>query len=175
MTTGTAERKRPVLGLITGLTLLAIGVVASLFFGVTWALAGNSDSVARAEVRDAALHDGTSAIISFNSLDYRDVDGGLKRWEDNSTGPLRDEIRQGRQNYATQITQAKSSTTARVLDAGIVELDENVGKARMIAVVQVTVTIEGQQPTNKQDRYQAELTREGETWKLSALGTVPVG
>ncbi|MEV0701465.1 hypothetical protein AB0I53_26635 [Saccharopolyspora sp. NPDC050389] len=175
MTIGTAGRKRPIAALVTGLTLLACGVVASLFFGVSWALAGNDSSVTRAEVRDAALRDGQSAIISFNSLDYRDVDGGLKRWEDNSAGPLRDEIRQGRQNYATQITQAKSSTTARVLDAGIVELDENAGKARMIAVVQVTVTIEGQQPTNKQDRYQAELTREGETWKLSGLGTVPVG
>lgn len=161
--------------LVVALVAVAISLVACLALGVTWALAANDSSVSRAEVRDAALRDGQSAIINFNTLDYRDVDRGLQRWEDNSTGPLRDEVRQGRQNYATQIAQAKSSTTARILDAGIVELDERAGKARMIAVVQVTVTIDGQQPANKQDRYQAELTREGETWKLSGLGTVPVG
>ncbi|PKW12929.1 hypothetical protein [Saccharopolyspora spinosa] len=161
--------------LVVGLVALAISLVACVGLGVTWALAVNNSSVSRAEMRDAALRDGQSAIINFNTLDYRDVDRGLQRWEDDSTGPLRDEVRQGRQNYATQIGQAKSSTTARILDAGIVELDERAGKARMIAVVQVTVSIDGQQPANKQDRYQAELTHEGETWKLSGLGTVPVG
>jgi Mce-associated membrane protein len=35
--------------------------------------------------------------------------------------------------------------------------------------------VEGQPPANKQDRYQAELTREGDVWKISGLGTVPVG
>jgi Mce-associated membrane protein len=171
MLTEAAARRRPVVSLV----LFATSLVAVLFFGVSWALAANDSSLAYAEVRDAALLDGQSAIINFNTLDYRDVDRGLQRWEDNSTGPLRDEVRQGRQNYATQIVQAKSSTTARILDAGIVELDERAGKARMIAVVQVTVTIDGRQPANKQDRYQAELTRVGDTWKLSGLGTVPVG
>ncbi|WP_190820690.1 nuclear transport factor 2 family protein [Saccharopolyspora pogona] len=161
--------------LVVALVALAISLVACVGLGLTWAMAANNSSVSRAEVRDAALRDGQSAIINFNTLDYRDVDRGLQRWEDNSTGPLRDEVRQGRQNYASQIGQAKSSTTARILDAGIVELDERAGKARMIAVVQVTVTIDGQQPANKQDRYQAELAREGEMWKLSGLGTVPVG
>ncbi|MCI2417098.1 nuclear transport factor 2 family protein [Saccharopolyspora sp. K220] len=168
----TARRRRlPVVALV----LLAVSLVACLFFGVAWALAANDSLLDRANARDAALRDGQAAVINFNTLDYRDVNRGLQRWEDNSTGPLRDEVRQGRQNYATQIAQAKSTTTARILDAGIVELDEHAGKARMIAVVQVTVTIDGQQPANKQDRYQAELTREGDKWKLSALGTVPVG
>ncbi|MBB5154727.1 hypothetical protein [Saccharopolyspora phatthalungensis] len=170
MPTENAGRRRPVVAL----ALFSVSLVACLFFGVSWALAANDSSVGRAEARDAALRDGVSAVINFNTLDYRDVDRGLQRWEDNSTGPLRDEVRQGRKNYATQIAQAKSSTDARILDAGIVELDERAGKAQMIAVVQVTVTIEGQQPANKQDRYQADLTREGETWKLSGLGTVPV-
>ncbi|MGP4015285.1 hypothetical protein [Saccharopolyspora sp. 5N708] len=167
-----AKRRRPP---IVALVLCAVSLVASLFFGISWALVAGDSLIDRGEARDAALRDGQSAIINFNTLDYRDVDRGLQRWEDNSTGPLRDEVRQGRQNYATQIGQAKSTTTARILDAGIVELDEHAGKAEMIAVVQVTVTIDGQQPANKQDRYQAELTREGDKWKLSGLGTVPVG
>jgi Mce-associated membrane protein len=171
MTTQPASRRPPVVALV----LLPVSLLACLLTGTFWALAANGSSVAYAEVRDAALQDGQSAIINFNTLDYQDVDRGLQRWEDNSTGALRDEVRQGRLDYATRIVQAKSTTTARILDAGIVELDDRAGKARMIAVVQVTVTINGQQPTNKQDRYQAELTREGEKWKLSGLGIVPVG
>lgn len=164
-------RRRPVAALV----LFAVSVVACLVTGVSWAMAANDSSIAYAEVRDEALRDGQSAIINFNTLDHRDVESGLQRWEDNSTGPLRDEIRQGRKDYATQIEQKRSTTTARVLDSGIVELDERAGKARMIAVLQVTVAVEGEQPATKQDRYQAELTREGDTWKLSALGLVPVG
>ncbi|GAA0504783.1 hypothetical protein GCM10011581_33600 [Saccharopolyspora subtropica] len=170
MSASTAPRRPP-----WAWVLFAVSLAACLVTGAAWALAATSSSTARAEVRDDALRDGQTAIINFNTLDYQDVDHGLQRWEDSSTGPLREEVRKGRQDYRTQIQQARSKTTAKILDAGIVELDEQVGKARMIAVVQLTVTIEGQQPVTKQDRYQAELTREGEVWKLSGLGTVPVG
>jgi Mce-associated membrane protein len=138
-------------------------------------LAATSSSVAYAEERDTALQQGTNAVIAFNTLDHKNVEAGLKRWEEYSTGPLHDEIRKSHEDYATKIQQAKSSTTAKVLDSGLTELDPQAGKAKMIAVVQVTVTIDGQKPSTKQDRYQAELTREGDTWKLSNLGTVPVG
>ncbi|MEB3368710.1 nuclear transport factor 2 family protein [Saccharopolyspora mangrovi] len=164
-------RRRPKLSLV----LFVVSLVCALVLGVLWVLAINNSSVAYAETRDEALQQGQEAIINFNTLDYKDVDRGLQRWEDNSTGALRDEVKQGRKDYATRIQQAKSTTSARVLDAGIVELDENAGKARMIAVMQITVTVEGQPPANKQDRYQAELTREGDVWKISGLGTVPVG
>ncbi|SFS44567.1 hypothetical protein [Saccharopolyspora flava] len=164
-------RRRPTLSLV----LFVVSLVCALVFGVLWVFALNSSTVAYAETRDEALQQGQEAIINFNTLDHKDVDRGLQRWEDYSTGPLRDEVKQGRKDYATRIQQAKSTTTARVLDAGIAELDENAGKARMIAVVQITVTVEDQPPANKQDRYQAELTREGDVWKLSGLGTVPVG
>jgi Mce-associated membrane protein len=162
-------------GVLAALVLFAVCLAACLFLGISWALAANDESVGYAAERDQALQDGRSAITTFNTLDHRDVQHGLDQWEQSSAGQLRDEVRQGRQNYAGQIAQAKSTTTAKVLDAGIVELDERAGKARMIAVVQVTVAVEGQQPTVKRDRYQAELTREGATWKLSGLGAVPAG
>jgi Mce-associated membrane protein len=172
----TSERAKPRrLGLISSAALFAVSLVTCLVFGGAWALATNDAGIERARVRDEALQAGRTAIVNFNTLDYRDVERGLDRWEKYSTGPLRDEIRNGRRDYATQITQAKSTTTAEVLDAGLVELDEAAGKAKMIAVVQVEVSLEGQQPSVKRDRYSAELTREGDTWKLSAIGTVPVG
>lgn len=171
MTAEGNTKRRPVVALVA----CGLSLVLALVAGALWALAATSSSVAYAETRDAALQDGTSAIIAFNTLDHKKVDEGLKRWEKFSTGPLHDEIKKSHQDYATKIQQAKSSTTAKVLDSGLTELDQQAGKAKMIAVVQVTVTIEGQKPSTKQDRYQAELSREGDTWKLSNLGTVPVG
>lgn len=154
---------------------LAVALVAALFFGVSWAVAANGGSAAYGAERDAALQAGTQSIINFNTLDHRDVQHGLDLWERSSTGPLHEDVVRGRQQYADSITQAKTVTKAEVLAAGLTELNERAGKARMIAVVKVTVTPDGQPPTEKRSRYQAELTREGEDWKLSVLGPVAVG
>ncbi|GAA4844562.1 nuclear transport factor 2 family protein [Saccharopolyspora rosea] len=166
---------RPRRGVRGATALFAATFVVCLACGILWVLAANDSGVAYAAERDEVLREGQGAIINFNTLDYRDVQRGLDRWESNATGPLLDEVRQGRKSYADQLGQAKSSTTAKVLDAGLVELNDREGKARMIAVVQVTVNIDGQPPSVKPTRYQADLTRVGDTWKLSGLGAVPVG
>ncbi|WP_258343678.1 hypothetical protein [Saccharopolyspora gregorii] len=168
----TAKRPWPVL--VSGIAL-AVAVVAALVTGITWAVAASNGNAAYAAERDDALQAGTQAIINFNTLDFRDVQPGLDLWERSSTGPLHEDVVRGRQQYADSITQAKTVTKAEVLSAGLTELNDRAGKARMIAVVKVTVTPEGQQPAEKRSRYQAELTREGQDWKLSVLGPVAVG
>jgi Mce-associated membrane protein len=156
--------------------LLVASAATAVFYGVSWAVAGNDESLSFATHRDDALRAGEQEIINFNTLDYRDVQGGMNRWLASSTGALHDEVVQGRDANAARIAQAKSTTTARVLDAAITELDDRAGKASMIAVVQVTVTPQGQPPTQKYSRYQANLTRDAQQqWKLSALGPVSVG
>lgn len=159
----------------TALVACGVSLVLALVAGALWAFAATSSAVAEAATRDEALQDGTNDVIAFNTLDYKNVEAGLKQWEDHSVGPLRDDIQRGHQDYATKIQQAKSTTTAKVLDAGLTELDQDAGKAKMIAVVQITVNVDGQPPSTKQDRYQADLQRDGDTWKLTNLGTVPVG
>ncbi|MFR9730871.1 nuclear transport factor 2 family protein [Saccharopolyspora sp. MS10] len=164
--------KRP---LVISAALLAVALLAAVVTGVSWAIAANGGTAAFAAERDDALQAGTQGIINFNTLDHRDVQGGLDRWEASSTGPLHEDVVRGRQQYVDTITQAKTVTSAEVLSAGLTELNERAGKARMIAVVKVVVTPEGQPPTEKRSRYQAELTRENDQWKLSVLGPVAVG
>lgn len=144
-------------------------------FGGAWALASNDDGIQRAVIRDDALEGGRKAVVAFNSMDHRDIEGGLDRWEASSTGALREEVRNGREPFVEQIKQAKTVSKATVLDAGITELDEAGKKATMLAVVEMNVQADGQQPSSKRHRYQAELTREGDDWKLSRLSLVPVG
>lgn len=170
---GSTERTR--LPAMASLISVVVAAAAALFFGVSWALAAGGGAAGYATARDEALQAGTQAVINFNTLDYHDVQRGLDRWAQSSTGPLHEEVVKGRQANAERITQAKTVTNAEVLSAGLTELNERAGKARMIAVVKVTVTPDGQPPTEKRSRYQAELTREGQEWKLSVLGPVPVG
>lgn len=125
-----------------------------------------------AAARDAALDDGEAAIEVFNSVDYRDVEADLDRWESVATGGLLAEVRKNRQRYVTQVTNAKSASTATVLDLALTDLDERAGTARLIAAMSVDVTIEGQQPTKKRVRMTAELERTDDGWKVSEIGTM---
>ncbi|QFZ23495.1 nuclear transport factor 2 family protein [Saccharothrix syringae] len=155
------------------LAVLAAGY--AVWAGVSWWSASSSESVAFSRERDEVLRVGQVGIVNFTTLDYAKVDEGLDRWLDSSTGDLRSEVENGRENRKKQIQDARTSTTSRVLDAAVTELDARAGKAHLIAVVESTVTPEGGQPVKKVNRYQTDLTRTDAGWKLSALGPVLAG
>ena len=164
--------RRWLTGVRVAAVLCALAVVATVFYGISWAFAASGSS-SLATQRDEALRVGRSAVVNFNSLDYRNVEEGLDLWSVSSTGQLHDEVEKGRQENTKRIKESKTRTEGKVLDAAITNLDEQAGKAHMIAVVKVTVTPEGQQPVEKSVRYQGDLNREDGEWKLSALGPVP--
>lgn len=161
--------------LLAAAVLLAVAFVAAAGFGVAWAVGSASGSTGLADQRDEALGAGRVEIANFNTLDHHKVNEGLDRWAQSSTGPLHDEVEKGRQANAKRITDAKASTKAIVLDSALTQFDPQAGKARMIAVVKVDVAPEGQPPAEKRSRYQADLVRTGDGWKLSSLGPVAVG
>ena len=69
-------------------------------------------ALAAATARDAVLQDAQQAAINLNTLDYRQVQDGLRLWEQSATGPLFDEVRANRVTYAHVITDTKTATTA---------------------------------------------------------------
>ena len=133
--------------------------------------AGAADTRLAAE-RDAALADGEEAVEVFNTLDHRQVEADLDRWESVATGDLLAQMRDKREQYVAQVTNARSTSTGNVLDAGLTELDERAGTARLIAAVSVEVTIEGRQPTTKRTRVTADLERTDDGWKVSQISTL---
>ncbi|MGB3442339.1 MAG: hypothetical protein WBA97_26660 [Actinophytocola sp.] len=122
--------------------------------------------------RDAALADGEAAVEVFNTLDYREAEAGLDRWESVATGELLAELRDNRERYTGQVANARTTSTAEVLDVGLTELDGRAGTAHLIAAVSIEVTADGQQPTTKQTRVTADLARTEDGWKVSRLDTV---
>lgn len=163
----------PVLPVATVLVLIAAACAA--YFGWSWYTAAHDDSLAYSRDRDTVLRAGEQGVQNMNTLDYRKVDQGLTAWEESSTGDLHQQLVQGRAQFAAQVRQAKTITTAKILDGAVTELDDRAGKASMIVAVQITVTPPAGAPTTKPSRMRAQLTRTPSGWKLSALGQAPVG
>ncbi|GAA4706276.1 hypothetical protein GCM10023215_53110 [Pseudonocardia yuanmonensis] len=150
----------------------AVAVVAAIVFGVLWLTTLLSGERKLAEARDDVLVAARQSAISLNTLDWHDVDGGLDRWEQTSTGAVLDEFRTNRAQYAQFVAQSRRTTTATVSDAAVSELDDRAGVARVLVGVDVTVTPDGQQPIPTRQRLQLEMTRTDAGWKVSKLAPV---
>jgi Mce-associated membrane protein len=155
-----------------------LAVVAAVFAAVSgwsWHSAAESGTPALAQTRDQVLQAGELEVQNFNTLDYRHVGQGLTLWEQSSAGPLRAQIIAGRSQFERQVEQAKTDTTAKILDAALVTLNLQAGTAGIIAAVQLDVIPPQGAPVSKQARLEGQLTRTASGWKLTSLGQVPVG
>ncbi|MFD5874780.1 hypothetical protein [Streptomyces sp. NPDC060322] len=137
--------------------------------------AAHDGSAAYAEARDAALAAGEQAVQNMNTLDHAQVEKGLDRWEDSTTGDLHRQLVDGRDAFVKQIEAARTVSSARILSGAVTELDERAGKAGVMVALRVTVTAPEGKPAVKESRMLGQLTRTSEGWKLSALGQAPVG
>ncbi len=164
-------RQSPVMA--TSAVLLAIAAVFAAWAGLSWLTAPRAPALA--QTRDQALREGEQAVLNFNTLSYRYVTQGVQLWEQSSTGALHSEIAAGRSAFEQQIKQAKSVTTAKILDAALTSLDFRAGKASVIVAMQITVTPAHGAAATKQSRQEGVLTLTPSGWKLSSLEQVPVG
>jgi Mce-associated membrane protein len=169
----TARRARP--GnrslVIAGGVLAAIAAVCALVFGVLWANAANSDAANFSSMRDSALRAAEQGSINLTTLDYRNVQQGLDRWRQSTTGDLYSQLTSGNlvSTFTKQAQQAKSVTTGKVLDGVVTDLDEHAGKASALVYMQVTVSAAGSKATQKLVPLQWDLTQVNGVWKLSGI------
>lgn len=160
---------------VTALVLAILAAGFAAWAGWSWHSAAQAGPPATAALRDQVLQAGEQAVQNFNTLDYRTVGQGLRLWEQSSTGALHAEITSGAAQFERQIKQAKTITTAKILDGALTSLDARGGTASIIVAVQMTVRPPHGTPTVKQSRLEGVLTRTPAGWKLSALSQAPVG
>ncbi|WP_327293386.1 nuclear transport factor 2 family protein [Streptomyces sp. NBC_01198] len=169
-------RRRPRRPLLA--VALALAVAAALAAGLTgwsWYGAAHDGDAAFARNRDAALAAGEQAVQNLNTLDHNDLDHGLDVWDDSTTGDLHTQLAQGRADFAKQVQQAQTVSTAKVLSGAVTELDSRTGKASVMVALRITVQAPKAKPAVKESRMLGELTRTADGWKLSALGQAPMG
>ncbi|WP_244931821.1 hypothetical protein [Nocardioides sp. W7] len=173
-TESTAEPRRTRTGL-WALALCGLGVVAVVLAFLSWRSADNDPDRARAALRDAAVIEGTAAVETMNSIDYRDVAAGVEAWQDVSTGVLHDQLVAMTPEDQQLLADQKRVATGRVVQAALTELTDRT--ATLIVAVEVTVsaTEEGAEATVKRNRFAADLVRVSGEWKLENLAQVAVG
>lgn len=166
------ERRR---GVEWALLVLAALVLAAGL--VSWMKAGDHDAkaVELAELRDTVLISARAGIETMNTLDHRDVQGGLEKWQDVSTGTLRDQIADTDEETRTLMEEQGKISSGKVVDAAVIDLTKNT--ATVIASVEVTVRDGADpdaEPTVKRNRFAADLVKVGGTWLLETLDQVAV-
>jgi len=168
---GTELRRRP--GAWTWLVLLA-GIVAVVAAYLSWQDADGDPERARAALRDRAIIEGTAAVETMNSMDYRDVAAGLKAWESVTTGVLHDQLVTIKDDERQLLADQGKIATGHVVQAALTDLTDDT--ATLIAAVEVTVDDDasGAEPTVKRNRFSADLVLVHGRWKLENLEQVAV-
>lgn len=154
-----------------------LGLVGVLVFGGLWSWAAHGPDARTTAVREDALLAARQIALNLHSLDFATVDKGLDTWQDSATGPLLDEFRKNRQQYAAQMNQVGMTSSARVIDVALADLDTDGGKARALAAVDVKTTqnVNGTTslPVTRQVRVQLDLVRVPDLgWKAAAASSV---
>ncbi|NKZ08970.1 hypothetical protein [Actinomadura latina] len=168
-------RRRPPGRRLIGWALVAAAVV---FLGwSSWAVR-QDESGARSgpdRTRDAVLRSAGQQIAALNTMDPAQVDAGLRAWSDASTGALREQLERDRAQNRVKIGQSRTSAAATVTGAAVTSLDVRAGKAKVIASVQVKLTLRGGTPTLQRKRFEAGTARTPSGWKLESLTAIPAG
>jgi Mce-associated membrane protein len=154
-----------------------LAVVALIFCGVSvvgWITASNDSDVRFAASRDDVLRIGQQELVNFYSLDHKNPDASFDRLVRSSTGDLATAIKQGESTWKKQLTDGKTTTTAKVLDAVVTELDDRAGSATLAAIIQADTDSQGKTNSYRLP-MQAQLTRTDQGWKLSQAGSITLG
>ena len=161
------------IAIIAVAVLAVVSLAAAGWFGVAWYRGAHDRSLAVGAEREVVLRDAQQATASLNTLDFRRVQDGLTQWEQASAGSLLSQLKANRNTYAHAITESATSTTATVIDAAVVSLDERAGTAAVLVGLDVTSQAEGSDPSCVHRRVRLQMIRTGESWKVGALD--PVG
>lgn len=154
------------------LILAGVAAVSALFMIVgafQWWQAGHDESLALAQTRDEVMVLAHNHIETLNSLDYRDVKGGIATWRAVTTGDLRNQLTDVKASDITNLAEQKKVTTGKVVDEALTDLNIKNGTATVIASLEVTVKGTTGEPVIKRNRYTAELLQVKGTWLLDKL------
>lgn len=165
------------LGRALELGVLLLAVIALAWGVVAWVRAtGHDDAeVARAALRDKVLITARSHVETLNTLDSRDLDAGLAKWEAISTGTFKDQLAATTKETRDLLADQAKISTAKVVDAGVIDLEDDA--ATVIAMVEVTVTDAEDPsvaPTVKRNRFSVDLVKVGGKWLVESLLPVSV-
>lgn len=168
-------------------TLVAIAAVllvgcaaAAVWFGVSWLRAPGGDDVDFSQQRDEVARVAENTIITLNTVDYKQIDKSFNDIVNTMTADAQKEFAANKNQWKSLLVQGKVVSKAQLATengrkaVAVEDLNTHDGTASVMVVVNVTVSPEGQTPTNPRERYILHMTRTGDGWKTSTFDPVTV-
>lgn len=155
--------------------VLAAALLLAVVGGRAWWFAEHDPDLDRAASRDAALIAARTHVATLTTLDGTDVDAGLEAWQAATTGLLHDQVSEVDDTNRALLADIGSTSTGRVLDAAVLELDGST--ASVMVSVEVTVadlSTPTAEPTIKRNRFAADVRLVDGEWLLEDLQQVAV-
>ena len=146
---------------------LAVLVLALLVTGAVL-LPRWQDARAEEERRRDVLRAATAEVVAFTTLDYRDIEPSVDRVLEGATGDFKDQFEASRSQLEQLSRDNESVSEGRVLEAGVVSMDEDSATVVVVADSQVTnKSTDEAQPRHY--RLQLDLVLEDGRWLTSDL------
>lgn len=161
--------------LIASLVVVAVTAAYAVVGLVIYLRGTDSTTSKAAHARDAALTAARIDIATLNTLSYKDVQPGLQKWLNVSTGDFHDQIAQQAKSVQSAITTAKMTTVGRVIAAAVTDLNSARTSATVIASLDTTKTPAGGKSALDRNRYRATMRLVDGVWKVADLSIVAVG
>ena len=130
---------------------------------------------AAAKARDDALVAARIDIATLNTLDYHDVQAGLRSGSPSRPGASTTSSRSRRSPSRPPSRKAKISTTGRVIAAAVTDLNSARTSATVIASLDTIKTPAGGTSAVDRNRYRATMQLVDGVWKIADLSIVAVG
>jgi Mce-associated membrane protein len=160
--------------------LVVAALVAAVLFAVQWMRAPGGDDVDFSQSRDEVARVAENTIITLNTIDYKQIDKSFNDIVNTMTAEAQKDFTAHKDDWKSLLVQNKITSTAQVaVDNGrkalaVEDLNTHDGTASVMVVVNLTVTPEGQKPTNPRERYILHMNRTPDGWKTSSFDPVTV-
>jgi Mce-associated membrane protein len=146
---------------------LAVLVLALLVTGAVL-LPRWQDARAGDERRRDVLRAATAEVVAFTTLDYRDIEPSVDRVLEGATGDFEKQFEASRSQLEQLSRDNESVSEGRVLEAGVVSMDEDSATVVVVADSQVT-NKSTDEPQPRHYRLQLDLVLEDGRWLTSDL------
>lgn len=150
-------------------TLIALVVVALVAVG--FLAAQSRAAAAERENRAEALRVARQLTVNFTTLDYRSFDADMKRVQQLSAGDLAKQSSNVFKELRKLLAENKMIAKGTVLEAGLVSFDQDSARALVVADGEVSNVLT-KQPEVRHYRFQLDLSKEPEGWRVVDLQVV---
>lgn len=166
--------------LAIAVVLVVAALVVAVIFGISWLRAPGGDDVDFSQQRDEVTRVAENTIITLNTVDYKQIDKSFGDIVNTMTAEAQQDFLSHKDTWKSLLVQGKVVSTAKVATENgrkaiaVEDLNIHDGSASVMVVVNLTVTPEGQKPTNPRERYILHMTRTPDGWKTNSFDPVTV-